>query len=81
MVERNFGKRNDDIVRDFFGEGLPAEEVAARSAAKEELFRQMVSGRTEQSCWCPGCAVSLSGAGARRWPWPAMPNRKTSPCF
>jgi beta-phosphoglucomutase family hydrolase len=48
MVERNFGKRNDDIVREFFGEGLPAEEVAARSAAKEELFRQMVSGRTEE---------------------------------
>ena len=46
--ERNLGKRNDDIVRDFFGEGLSPEEVAARGAAKEALYRQMVSGRIEQ---------------------------------
>lgn len=48
MVERNFGKRNDDIVRDFFGEDLSPEEVAARSSAKEALFRKMISGRMEE---------------------------------
>ena len=35
MLQRMYGRRNDQIVRDFFGEGLPAEEVAARGAAKE----------------------------------------------
>jgi HAD superfamily hydrolase (TIGR01509 family) len=48
MLARNLGKRNDDIVRDFFGEGLSPEEIAARGAAKEALYRQMVSGRIEQ---------------------------------
>jgi len=30
MTERMYGKRNDEIVRDFFGEDLSREEVAAR---------------------------------------------------
>ena len=48
MLERMYGRRNDQIVRDFFGEGLPAEEVAARGAAKEELYRELVGGRVEE---------------------------------
>jgi beta-phosphoglucomutase family hydrolase len=47
MEERNLGKRNDDIIRDFYGDGLSAAEVAARSAAKEEMYRHMVRGRVE----------------------------------
>jgi beta-phosphoglucomutase len=48
MLERMYGRRNDQIVRDFFGENLPAGEVAARGAAKEELFRQMAASRIEE---------------------------------
>ena len=46
MHESMYGKRNDDIVRNFFGE-LPAEEVRARGAAKEVLYREMIGGRVE----------------------------------
>jgi beta-phosphoglucomutase len=48
MLEGMYGKRNDDIVRDFFGDGLTPEEVAARGAAKEQLYREMVDGRIEE---------------------------------
>ena len=48
MQQRMYGKRNDQIVRDFFGDRLPPEEVAARGAAKEELYREMAAGRIEQ---------------------------------
>ena len=48
MVQRMYGRRNDQIVRDFFGDRLPPEEVAARGAAKEELYREMAAGRIEQ---------------------------------
>ena len=48
MVERMYGKRNDEIIRDYFGDGLAAEEVAARSRAKEQLYREMAGSRLEQ---------------------------------
>jgi beta-phosphoglucomutase family hydrolase len=48
MLQRAYGKRNDEIVRDFFGDGLPPEEVAARGTAKEELYREMISDRIEE---------------------------------
>jgi beta-phosphoglucomutase len=48
MLQRMYGKRNDDIVRDFFGAELPPEEVAVRGRAKEQLYREMVSGRIEE---------------------------------
>jgi beta-phosphoglucomutase len=48
MQERNLGKHNDDIVRDFFGNGLTPEEVFARGAAKEELYRRRIRGRIEE---------------------------------
>ncbi len=48
MHERMYGKRNDEIVRDFFGDSLSAEEVAARGHAKEVLYREMVAGRMEE---------------------------------
>ena len=48
MLERMYGKRNDEIVRDFFGEDLPPGEVKERGAAKERLYRQMIAGRLEE---------------------------------
>ncbi|MGC9945422.1 MAG: HAD-IA family hydrolase [Bryobacteraceae bacterium] len=41
-MERMYGRRNDEIVRDFFGPQLSAQEVAAHGAAKEELYREML---------------------------------------
>ena len=35
VEDRMYGRRNDEIVRDFFGERLSPEEVAAHGAAKE----------------------------------------------
>jgi HAD superfamily hydrolase (TIGR01509 family) len=43
-----YGRRNDEIVRGFFGEDLPAGEVAARGAAKERLFREMIAGKVDR---------------------------------
>jgi beta-phosphoglucomutase family hydrolase len=48
MQQRMYGRRNDQIVRDFFGDGLAPEEVASRGAAKEELYREMVRDQIEQ---------------------------------
>ncbi len=48
MLQRMYGRRNDQIVRDFYGEGITAEEVDARGRAKERLFREMMAGRTEK---------------------------------
>jgi beta-phosphoglucomutase len=48
MQQGMYGKRNDQIVRYFFGEGLSPEEVARRGAAKEELYREMLRDRLEE---------------------------------
>ena len=45
MHARMYGRRNDDIVRDFYGAGLAPEEIAARGSAKEELYRQLLGER------------------------------------
>jgi len=42
MQQRMYGKRNDEIVEDFFGSGLSPQEVFARGAAKEAIYREMV---------------------------------------
>jgi beta-phosphoglucomutase len=47
MHQRMYGRRNDQIVRDFFGEHLPDDEVAARGFAKEALYRDMIADRIE----------------------------------
>jgi len=49
MIERMYGRRNDQIVRDFFGDGLTIDEIAARGAAKEEIYREMLGSRMEES--------------------------------
>jgi beta-phosphoglucomutase len=48
MRQSIYGKRNDDVVRDFYGNALPQEEVLARGAAKEVLYREMIGERIEQ---------------------------------
>jgi beta-phosphoglucomutase len=44
-----YGKRNDAIVRRFFGADLPDHEVAARGAAKEALYREMARDNLEKN--------------------------------
>src|SRR5580698_10198524 len=53
MQQRMYGKRNDDIVRDFFGEHLTPDEVFAHGAAKEALYREMLRPQIE-SALVPG---------------------------
>jgi HAD superfamily hydrolase (TIGR01509 family) len=53
-----YGRRNDEIVRGFFGDDMPAGEVAARGAAKERLYREMLSGRVD-SILTPGLRAFL----------------------
>ena len=47
MIQRMYGRRNDEIVRDYFGGHLSDEEVAARGRAKEALYRQLIAERME----------------------------------
>lgn len=42
MQERMYGKRNDEIVRDFFGPALSDTEVFRHGAEKEALYRTML---------------------------------------
>lgn len=42
-----YGKRNDDIVRRFFGDALPDHEVVAHGAAKEAVYRDLARTRLE----------------------------------
>jgi beta-phosphoglucomutase family hydrolase len=42
MQQRMYGKRNDDIIRDFLGAHLTDEEVREHGAAKERLYREMI---------------------------------------
>ena len=49
MLGRMYGKRNDEIVRDFFGKHLSDEEVLRRGAAKEALYREMMQPSLAES--------------------------------
>ncbi|MEO8371873.1 MAG: beta-phosphoglucomutase family hydrolase [Candidatus Solibacter sp.] len=53
MHESMYGKRNDEIVRNFFGDQLSDAEVYERGRAKEQLYREMIAGRA-QSMLVPG---------------------------
>jgi beta-phosphoglucomutase len=57
MHQRMYGRRNDQIVRDFFGELAP-DEILARGAAKEVLYREMIADRIE-SMLVPGLRAFL----------------------
>src|SRR5262245_52632100 len=43
MQQRMYGKRNDEIVRDFLGDHLTSEEVRSHGAAKERLYRELMA--------------------------------------
>ena len=58
MQQRMYGRRNDEIVRDFFGAGLAPEEVAAHGAAKESLYREMMGAHLMESL-VPGVTLLL----------------------
>ncbi|HET9886768.1 MAG TPA: HAD family phosphatase [bacterium] len=45
---RMFGLRNDEIVRDFFGEGLSEAEIVEHGANKEKLYRELMYPRLEE---------------------------------
>lgn len=49
MQQRMYGRRNDEIVRDFFGAHLTPEEIAAHGAAKEALFREVIGPRVREA--------------------------------
>jgi beta-phosphoglucomutase len=49
MQHRMYGRRNDEIVRDFFGAGLTPDEIVAHGAAKESLYREMMGARLAES--------------------------------
>jgi beta-phosphoglucomutase len=59
MFQFMYGKRNDEIVRSFFGEGLPPEEVERRGAEKESLYREMIAGKVE-TLLTPGLRAFLN---------------------
>jgi beta-phosphoglucomutase family hydrolase len=58
IAERMHGRRNDDIVRDIFGDGLTPQQVEAHGAAKEELYREMMAPEL-RSRLVPGVAEFL----------------------
>jgi len=49
MQRRMYGKRNDEIVRDFFGAHLTPEQVFAHGAAKEALYREILRPQMEST--------------------------------
>ena len=49
MQQWMYGKRNDEIVRGFFGEHLTEEEIFRHGAQKEALYRTMLESRMEET--------------------------------
>ncbi|HZT31204.1 MAG TPA: beta-phosphoglucomutase family hydrolase [Bryobacteraceae bacterium] len=49
MQQRMYGRRNDEIVRDFFGLRLSGDQVAAHGAAKERLYRELMRDAVARS--------------------------------
>jgi HAD superfamily hydrolase (TIGR01509 family) len=60
-----FGKRNDEILRDFFGDALSGDEVLAHGAAKEALYREMMLPQFERRL-IPGVRKLLAGTNGTR---------------
>jgi beta-phosphoglucomutase len=48
LSQRMLGRRNDEIMRDFFGDAMSAEEGAAHGAAKERLFREVIGPMVDE---------------------------------
>lgn len=49
LENRMYGRRNDEILRAFFGEGLPAAEIWRRSREKEALFRSKIRSQITEA--------------------------------
>jgi beta-phosphoglucomutase family hydrolase len=49
MQRRMYGRCNDEIVRDFLGEGLSDREVLEHGAAKERLYRELMAPHLSES--------------------------------
>jgi beta-phosphoglucomutase len=49
MQQRMYGKRNDELVREFFGQDLGDAEVFAHGAAKETLYRALIRPRINEA--------------------------------
>jgi len=62
---RMFGRRNDDIVRDVFGQDLEPVEILRHGAEKEKLYREMM-GPVLRAHLVPGVADFLE----RHWDMP-----------
>ncbi len=43
-----YGRHNTEIVRGYFGDGLAPDEVFARGAAKEQLYREIAAEKIEE---------------------------------
>jgi beta-phosphoglucomutase family hydrolase len=56
------GKHNDDIVRTFFGEGLPPEVAIRHGLDKERLYRELMAPRLSEQL-VPGVAAFVAGHG------------------
>lgn len=48
LESRMHGRRNPELVRDLFGEGMPADIVVKHGAAKERLFRKLLANDIER---------------------------------
>jgi beta-phosphoglucomutase family hydrolase len=59
MHQRMYGRRNDDIVRDFFGPQLTPAEVKEHGAAKERLYRELMGPVLKESL-VPGMVEFLA---------------------
>jgi len=60
-----FGRRNDEILRGYFGEDYPAAEVSRVGGAKEELYRGLVRERGVRLL--PGVGRWLERLKAEGW--------------
>jgi len=59
MQRKMYGRRNDEIVRDFLGRNLSDREVLEHGAAKERLYREMMAPKLADSL-LPGVREFLS---------------------
>lgn len=61
LEARMYGRRNDEIVPDFFGHTLSPEEIFAHGAAKERLYRHLMAEGVHRSL-VPGAVEFISAA-------------------
>ena len=81
MHQSMYGKRNDQIVRDFFGDALTAGEVAARGARQGTTVSRDDCRPHRRVLGAGPERFSRAASRSAAWPWPATPNRKTWSSF